>query len=54
MPNGSVALSPIVVNDFVAIRAAFHQPIKNVKSEIIITPKMSFGTGHHATTYHDD
>lgn len=42
---------PVIVDDFVAIRADFHQPIKNVRFEIIITPKMSFGTGHHATTY---
>ena len=42
---------PIIVDDFVAVRAAFHQPIHTTKHEIIITPKMSFGTGHHATTY---
>ncbi|MDQ6608445.1 MAG: 50S ribosomal protein L11 methyltransferase [Bacteroidota bacterium] len=42
---------PVVVNDFCAIRAHFHQPITTVEHEIIITPKMSFGTGHHATTY---
>lgn len=42
---------PVRVEDFCAVRASFHQPITNVKHEIIITPKMSFGTGHHATTY---
>ncbi len=45
------SFEPIIVGDFVGIRAAFHQPVNEVKHEIIITPKMSFGTGHHATTY---
>ncbi|GGH62444.1 ribosomal protein L11 methyltransferase [Filimonas zeae] len=42
---------PVVVDEFAAIRASFHAPITSVKYEIVITPKMSFGTGHHATTY---
>lgn len=41
----------IAVDDFVAVRADFHEPSANTRHEIIITPKMSFGTGHHATTY---
>lgn len=44
------SFEPVVVGEFCAIRAHFHEPVAGVKHDIIITPKMSFGTGHHATT----
>lgn len=42
---------PVIVEDFCAVRADFHQPIAGVEHEMVINPKMAFGTGHHETTW---
>jgi len=42
--------NPIIVNNLVSVRAPFHVK-PDTKFDLIIEPKMSFGTGHHETTH---
>lgn len=42
--------APVVVPGFCTVRAPFHSPAHDTPYEIVMMPKMAFGTGHHATT----
>lgn len=42
---------PVDVEGHLLIRAPFHTPAPEGTMEVVVMPKMSFGTGHHATTW---
>jgi ribosomal protein L11 methyltransferase len=44
------SFDPVLIKNIVIVRAPFHKANNEVKYEIVIEPKMSFGTAHHETT----
>lgn len=44
------AFKPVRIGNAVLIRAEHHQPQSDIEHDLVIQPRMAFGTGHHATT----
>lgn len=41
---------PVIIDGKCMVRAPFHKPVPGMQYDIVIEPKMSFGTAHHETT----
>jgi len=41
---------PVIIDGRCLVRAPFHKPVKGMKYDLVIEPRMSFGTAHHETT----